>query len=690
MLVPITTILRKRNTPPVIAPDDYYSYMVFTDGLTVTPNATNNTSIITSNRPVFRLDIMDQEVLFSSHRIHKNPLVYPTDLTENFIPGFISCRYSKVIEYIDEYNVKVDFCYNGGVIEAPVVTENTGGYFFIDRAAHFHNELKNNHVLELSVRKTYVVKGGWNVLVNNNKTIICNNIRRANIKLSFEDVFFSNANLAYNTTSNNGYLNTYFCDKFFIDIKNTDFDVLIENVNILPPTFNISSSNILNHYASYLFFGTTALASGEYLTGKRTIRNCSTMVESGLYIEADEVWNIAYYPSNYIAPVYPQNKVEGGTYFAPQISQTYDGGAVTGNEISKHYEVILENVQWQGGNMFSNRDSTRSGFLLKSVGVSPLERNLLASSKYVSNGAFNNVRVNISKLQDNTMILTTKTPDWNPLFIYNQYWVTGSSANNNIQNNRNNVHIKVYINGEEFKLFVQNKGAFVKLYKDPSYTFPPGNINASQDYNKFKLNFIDYFYIKQLIPIVGEIIPIDGKYTKRIDCRTYTIENYALQSFTTRPFEETTNIVFNNTISDKLEYFDTTSNSWVELQVLSRVQTVETIQGIPPADDTKYQSLVFAHTFDKDVPETVTQFRVKSSILSQVLGQDIDVDVFSASLEPSYLNYSTNTNNLYFKNTITVGFNRAATNDNIVPDGWIKDDPTTITDINQLYKLPST
>jgi hypothetical protein len=64
-------------------------------------------------------------------RIHRCSTEFP--LTgRNYFPGSLSVVYSRVLEVLDGKNLLVDFAYNGGNLENPVVARNQDGIFFFD------------------------------------------------------------------------------------------------------------------------------------------------------------------------------------------------------------------------------------------------------------------------------------------------------------------------------------------------------------------------------------------------------------------------------------------------------------------------------------------------------------------------------------------------------------------------------
>ena len=641
---------------PYPTPESFFPfYKVMDSSVNLTPLVGEGKTLVThtGSTPIFSQDYVTNNVEFLAFRAHKNPLTPPIANTPNgnYWPGLVTCRYSKVVEYIDGYNVKVDFVYNGGNLATPQATTAASGYFFVDTKGYISEMLQSNGSLQLEDGKTYVVKGGLNLNVDKHMHLY--SAGSSALKLSIEDAFANNATFngtEYGTA--NSYANTFGSYKMFTINVNTDFDVNIENVDILPPTYNVANTQYSRGYCDPFFLQPSGnfAGIGDFCTGQKRIFNSNGRKEADMYS----------FPNQ--------------TNLLPVFAVSLDGGKVTGTDNSKLQEWVLEQTTWETTEFANIRDNTRVGnkLILKGTVSNPTQT--LCSDK-LSKGVYlgRNIRLtntthwtNLQLLDDDISMHQLTTDTW--------YGTQGHNMEA-FYNDRRSVHIDVTVGANKWKLYGSNKGSFAEDYAAGrlANTNQGGGIPSWNWYNALDARNL---YLKERIPVVGETIVITG-FNEKVSNTKFIIEDYQFQATQTFPFvdgtQNNTNLfegIYTSPDNDQLEYWN--GLTWQTISILKRERLSRNVTAITAA----IKKLRWKYTFDIAIPEANPTFRVKKSICEAVLNSDIVADLIfpingnytASSADPvvnNYWMYGTNTTNFDFENVVIRGFWRGATNENV-------------------------
>jgi len=147
-------------------------YKLIEQGLTYSGN------LIESVQPVFTQE--DTGKSFCGLFAHHNPLEPDGD---EFFPGIVGSRYSRIVEVINAYRIRVNFEYNG---------QSDKGYVFFDNSLAFRSavnsaKLSPKKTLVLQDYKTYVIPEYSKTAVNSDFFVFSRN--GANLKIGLEDYF---------------------------------------------------------------------------------------------------------------------------------------------------------------------------------------------------------------------------------------------------------------------------------------------------------------------------------------------------------------------------------------------------------------------------------------------------------------------------------------------------------------------
>jgi hypothetical protein len=147
-------------------------YKLIEQGLTYSGN------LIESVQPVFTQE--DTGKSFCGLFAHHNP---PEPDGDEFFPGIVGSRYSRIVEVINAYRIRVNFEYNG---------QSDKGYVFFDNSLAFRSavnsaKLSPKKTLVLQDYKTYVIPEYSKTAVNSDFFVFSRN--GANLKIGLEDYF---------------------------------------------------------------------------------------------------------------------------------------------------------------------------------------------------------------------------------------------------------------------------------------------------------------------------------------------------------------------------------------------------------------------------------------------------------------------------------------------------------------------
>jgi hypothetical protein len=198
-------------------------YKLIEQGLTYSGN------LIESAQPIFTQE--DTGKSFCGLFAHRNPLE-PDD--DEFFPGIVGSRYSRIVEVIDAYSIRVNFEYNG---------QSDKGYVFFDNSLAFRSavnsaRLSPRKTLELQDDKTYVIPEYSKIGLDSDFFVFSRN--GANLKIGLEDYFQWSDNKRKKQ------------DDSLFDFGGKSVKIGFFNVNFLPPHRRVKAAQLFytNLFAS--------------------------------------------------------------------------------------------------------------------------------------------------------------------------------------------------------------------------------------------------------------------------------------------------------------------------------------------------------------------------------------------------------------------------------------------------------
>lgn len=649
----------------------FYTGNKFYNNLQVTPLPAEGKSLLTytgSDDP-FSASWVADSVEFLGFRNHLNPVTFPANGIQNgnYWPGTVTCRYSKVTDYINGKNVKVNFVYNGGSL--PAATHTASGYFFInDRqalASAFSNT-NSDSVFVFDTSKTYVSKGGWNTEPEKNIKIISNGeSARSRIKVSIEDAFveFERAIKGAGNNTNNSYIQTFNSPNFFVFTKNNVLDVELKNIDLLPPHYlipgaepGVGMSAIFAHTDTRNYTDVAQLGN-IYSAGKRSIVNCNTTLEKAQLIQ----------PS--IQPSYVFSGFAGSN----------GGGKMdsTNTDIQLYQEFIMDNVVLESATGHFIRSTSRGGNFLR-----VLNSNLITSDAPYK-GLWPNIQIKFSKDADynnHVRKITILSNSPSTYQLAGQFWL-GSQGHlpYSLAQARRGQYITVKDSlNQSWRIAISNAGSFAEEYNNLTIGNFAVLTNPLLDGNTLRIH--------EQIPVASypgytqTILPVDGSDSKnrKIDNYTFEFENIGLQALVTYPYVlnvEAYSSAYNpasQLISpdcDELEYTDS-SNVVHTVRIVKRFRYIRS--SVAPVVSTfPYNEMRKGYwRFEFDQPVTMPNpvFRVKKSVTQFVLdtlGVQADLRIFisdnlgTAEDINRYFTYSSKNLNTQIINSTTSGYVRA-------------------------------
>ena len=653
----------------------FYTGNKFYNNIQVTPLPAEGKSLLTYlgvDNP-FNATWVTDNVEFLGFRNHLNPSTYPTNgvVNGNYWPGSIGCRYSKVTDYIDGKNIKVNFVYNGGTETAQLHTAS--GYFFINDRAAFASAFSTANsetVFLLNSNKTYVTKGGWNIEPGKNIQILSDDdSTRSRIKLSFEDSFLEleRGIKGGAISTNNSFLNTFTSMNFFTFFSNNNYDIGFKNIDLLPPHYTMQGvevnggmAAIFSHLDTRSYSDISQLGN-VYSAGKRSLINSNTTLEKNYLIQ----------PS------------QEASYVMPSFAVSNGGGKLdsSNTDIQVYQDFILDNVIYEGGEVHGIRATSRGGNFLRM-----LNSNLSASS-YSSKGKWTNVNIKFNKdtdYNDHARIITILSNTPSTYQLAGQMWL-GSQGHYpySVGQLRRGQYITVKdAQNTPWKIYISNSGSFGEEYNNLSNSNWGMLTNPILDGKRLRIN--------EQIPVASypgytqTILAVDGTDIKnrKIDNYTFEFENIGLQALISYPHLQNVEAAFSSydpnsqylsPDCDELEYTDN-NNVVHTVRIMKRYRY--TRQSIaPPGNTFNYPALRKGYwRFEFDEPVTMANpvFRVKKSVTQFVLdpaGVQADLlfyitgNVGTAESIVKYFTYSSKNLNIQAKNSTLNGFIRATSTD---------------------------
>lgn len=626
-------------------------YLPFVSGITVTPDYGRNRSVIKSSTPMFSSWWVGK-IELALLRAHRNPTTFPTGnvVNGNYWPGLTTSRYSKVVAFIDEKTIEVDFAYNSASVAK--------GYFFKDMRSWFNTKLTASGDLELLNGEVYVSKGGWNFTVDKNVRVWSSG--KAGIKLSFEDAFpYQPSGYASATGNDNNYNSTFGSNNFFIFSDNTSFDCVVENVNLIPPTYNVKSNQYGRVVTNPFFYHKSTLDFNDlsvYITGLRMVKNSDMSVEDG------------YWPSD-------------ATLLGPFFATSPNGGKVSGTDNSLLQEFRLENVNWRSREIHGVTDLKRVGNLIT------FKNSTIKADSRIDQGIFKSQPIKLENSTNYTKV-NYLSPDFSVYQVIYDTWALSFGHHlENVYNDRRSHYLKVTNGANSYKLYLSNYGAF-------------GDDSDLVSGGMPRIWGANHVYMKEKIPVVGQELAVDDIKVKRVTATEYMIDDLGLQALTTVPFVAdayavptvpNANDSYTSSDSDTLAAWDGTT--WITIKVMKRARYARAtvLTGL------KKPYWVF--TFDKSLPTTVTKFKVTKSLTEFALNPSgITADVIyyvfgnmsASSADPNvspYFDYTVNTTNLNWENSTLSGFSRGSGEEKVIQSSQTIDKLYNVTKIKRFVNV---
>ena len=542
-------------------------------------------------------------VEFVAFRCHRNPPTYPAAGTPNgnYWPSLLTSRYSIVTDVIDGKNLKVNFVYNGGNIASPVPTTGASGYFFLNNQAAFQAALAANSSVLLHDNETYVIKGGFGFTPTQNTRISA--VNSANIKLSLEDAFTINeAGTFTEYTTANSYADTYGTYQMFRRPLDATVNMIVENVNILPPHYNVKCSEYGRDYLDPFFLNQD---DRDYDILANFTAGVQTLSNSNSRLEADMVG----------AP-------PDATFCMPEFAACNNGGKVNlaGTDISEYLEFNLINSKYYATQIHGVKVNKRCGVKMSVIGTvgSPTEAIAFDGT---SKAKFTTVSACVKDDgSGNIRLVNILSSDCTTYQLANEYWSGFQSAKLvGYLNARRMQYIKVSTIVDTYNLYIANAGSF----KDEALPTDHGIPIIIQDGS----NFLMY----EQVPVgpsnpygfTQTNITIDGTVNTKVSNTVFNIKGWALQALTTYPYlldwENPSSYnaaegFYTNAASDQLEWFN--GSTWVTINILNRYRMSEYAA---PLISTAYLRPYWQIELDTAVTDANPVFRVKTSQTESIL-----------------------------------------------------------------------
>ncbi len=353
---------------------------------------------------------VEEGVEFVAYRIHKNPV---EATPEGFFPAVLGGRYARVVRVADDRNLIVNFEYNGGVPDAPRVSERASGYFFVDCAPALRKMVvapDRPDVFLFESGRCYVIKGMPNIpflareQARDMRWRSTEPGKRARIKLSAEDAFARRARGA-----------TALPSGAFFSLDAHDRSLFLEDIDIIGPTYAVPVVEEAWDGVMFAFLNGPCARTLE-------IRNCNTFAEKE-EVERD-------------ARALPP----GATWVAPAVTGIVGGGGRRGDrgdgvvDIVGYQRFNLIRSTWIARGIHSIKNNDGAGNWITIDGVdtaadgSPVHR--VYEAMYVKRNRFENVRVSFHNFEGAGARrgVRAESPDFSWLMLTNQYWTGGTST----------------------------------------------------------------------------------------------------------------------------------------------------------------------------------------------------------------------------------------------------------------------
>jgi hypothetical protein len=392
--------------------------------LTVTPFAADPTvpggaghSRVTYNgrdNP-FNQDWVKRNVQLAAYRIHKND-VHVTP--EAYFPAILGSRYSRVVQVIDGKTLIVDFEYNGGKPDAPQVSREVSGYFFIDCAPALRNMVENPNRPDQFVFKagsTYVIKGMPNIPFlakgqhGDMHWVSSDPKRRASLKISAEDA------IGYRPVGGRDAKPSQIPSGAFFELDTHNHSIYLNRLDIIGPTY--TAPVVQPQWRAVMF----SYARGQ-CARTLEIRDCNTFAEK----EAHEA-------SGATLP-------KGANWLAPGITGIVGGGGIRGDrgdgviDMLDYQRFNLIGSSWIAWCVHSIKNNDGAGNWITIDGEDLDEQgrpvNMVYEAQYVKRNRFPDVKVSFHDFEGDGRArgVRIESDDFSWPMLFNQYWTGGTST----------------------------------------------------------------------------------------------------------------------------------------------------------------------------------------------------------------------------------------------------------------------
>lgn len=377
--------------------------------LTVTPLGDGTSRVTVAGGAAFDQSIIGRQ--FVSSRIHKNPNTYPAE-GDNYYPGVIACRYSRVIKRENASSVIVDFEYNGGNPRKPAPSVDVDGYFFTDNRDTLKQVIESRNrpeLITLEDDKVYVLKGMPDATLHKPIHLKRSGMgtRKPILMLSIEDAF----DVAEN---GNGRCPTYraqFGGRNFFNLLPTNDRCIIEGIDICPTFYTVPS---VQYGAAYHYFWVDR-------DSKSSQGRICRIIDSNMFAVREMM----------MAALGAERP--GMTFDLPEVGYCMSGGTDDGNDLTAMSEYGLYDTSWQSSQVMNFKSQTRAGVLFKAVGSDPERPVQLRENLKIKQNEYHDIPIRFF-IEDGHTIAEADSDVFNWYMVANQDWNAGTSNNYNTFN----------------------------------------------------------------------------------------------------------------------------------------------------------------------------------------------------------------------------------------------------------------
>jgi hypothetical protein len=303
-------------------------YKRFDEKLKYTPQG-NGTTLITyeGNENVFSPE--DLGMSFVGLFSHKNPYLPNSVCSDEYFPGLLGSRYSKVSKFLDGKNIIVNFEFNGGTPSAPQILNNQKGYIFFDNSNAYAEMMKfffsansseeeirfTPYVKNGSLSTTYVIPHISNfVMANKNVKIWTGSSQKARLKLGREDYFkWAFGQICYQQAG------------ILFNLNKWNKNFIIHNIDITPPHRRVVETEVAR---------LNLFTNDPYSDGQNRI--IAVINNKGL-VEQREIGN----------------KLTSERFYTTGIGTLYGRGSYSGDgvtrDVSNYFYLLLKDTEHSGG-----------------------------------------------------------------------------------------------------------------------------------------------------------------------------------------------------------------------------------------------------------------------------------------------------------------------------------------------------